>query len=366
MQISNIKEYAVRKTILARFFSTCIALSLCFSLTGCGDKQDTTSGNVLKIYNWGEYIDEDIITEFEAETGIDVIYDTFTTNEEMYAKISADPSLYDVICPSDYMIAKLIENNLLSPINWNNVPNIVNIGETYMERVSEFDPGNQYTVPYTWGTVGILYNTKMITEPVDSWDILWDENYKNNIIMQDSVRDAFAVALKKLNYSLNATDPEQLKEAQQLLQQQYPLVKAYAIDEVRDKMINNAAALGVIYSGEYLFCKEENPDLAYVVPKEGSNLWFDGWVITSASKNKENAEKWLDFLCRPDIAYRNFEYITYATPNTAAMEMIDSDIRNDNGVFPDEETLSRCEIFKFLGQEVEDYYYELWKLVKYK
>ncbi len=343
-----------------------IVLSLSLMLTGCIDKSNSegTSNNVVKVYNWGDYIDEDVIAQFEEETGITVIYDTFSTNEELYAKISSDPSLYDVICPSDYMIEKMIQNNLLAKINWDNVPNVKNIDPLMMKRVSDFDSNNQYTLPYTFGTVGILYNTTMVDEDITSWDVLWDETYKNNIIMQDSVRDAFAVALKKLGYSLNSTNEHELEEAKDLLRSQYPLVKAYAIDEVRDKMINGAAALGVIYSGEYLYCTEENPDLAYVVPEEGSNLWIDGWVITSGSKNKENAEKWLNFLARPDIALKNFEYITYATPNKAAQEMVDEEYLENPAVFPDEETINRCEVFHYLGQEMEDLYYEMWKLVK--
>lgn len=319
---------------------------------------------VVKVFNWGEYIDESLIQQFEDEYGIQVIYDTFTTNEEMYPKIAANPSLYDVICPSDYMIEKMIENNLVQEIDWDQIPNIKNMDETCMRRVEDFDPGNKYTVPYTWGTVGILYNTKMVTTPIDSWSVLWDETYENNIIMQDSVRDAFMVALKLLGYSCNSTNENELHEAMELLKEQKPLVKAYAIDEVRDKMINNAAALGVIYSGEYLYCHEENEDLAYAVPKEGSNLWFDGWVITSEAKNVENAHKWLNFLCTADAAYANFEYITYATPNDAAKEMIDPEYLNDPGVFATEERMDKCEIYKYLGSEMEDTYYELWKQVK--
>lgn len=319
---------------------------------------------IVKVFNWGEYIDESLIQQFEREYGIQVIYDTFTTNEEMYPKIAANPSLYDVICPSDYMIEKMIQNGLLQKIDWTKVPNIKNMDQLCMERVQDFDPGNQYTVPYTWGTVGILYNKKMVTTPIDSWSVLWDETYANNMIMQDSVRDAFMVALKLLGYSCNSTDENELQEAMQLLKEQKPLVKAYAIDEVRDKMINDSAALGVIYSGEYLYCHEENEDLAYVVPKEGSNLWFDGWVITSEAQNVENAHKWLDFLCRAESAYANFEYITYATPNEAAKEMIDPEYLNDPGVFATEERMDKCEIYKYLGMEMEDMYYELWKQVK--
>ncbi len=325
---------------------------------------ETYPNGVVRVFNWGEYIDESLIEQFEEEYGIEVIYDTFTTNEEMYPKIAANTSLYDVICPSDYMIEKMIQNDLLREIDWEQIPNIKNMDEICMERVQDFDPGNKYTVPYTWGTVGILYNEKMVTTPIDSWSVLWDETYANNIIMQDSVRDAFMVALKSLGYSCNSTDEQELQEAMELLKEQKPLVKAYAIDEVRDKMINDSAALGVIYSGEYLYCHEENEDLAYTVPKEGSNLWFDGWVITKGAQNVENAHKWLDFLCSAEAAYANFEYITYATPNNAAKEMIDPEYLNDPGVFATEERMEKCEIYKYLGNEMENTYYELWKQVK--
>lgn len=343
----------------------CLAVGLV--LSGCGDGEETTGnypGGVVKVYNWGEYIDEDLIGQFEEEYGIKVIYDTFTTNEEMFPKLQADTSMYDVVCPSDYMIEKMIQNDMVQPIEKEKISNYKNIGTAYLEKMEEFDPGNQYAVPYTWGTVGILYNTSMVHEPVDSWDILWDEDYENEIIMQDSVRDAFMVALKRLGYSCNTTDEGQLEEAMLTLRDQKRLVKAYAIDEVRDKMIDEAAALGVIYSGEYLYCKEENPNLAYAVPKEGSNVWFDGWVITKGSQNVENAHKWLDFLCSADAAYKNFAYITYATPNIAAQEMIEPEYLNDPGVFADEQTIDRCEVYRFLGDDMDNTYYEFWKKVK--
>ncbi len=320
----------------------------------------------VRVFNWGEYIDEELITEFEERYGIEVVYDTYDTNEAMYPKVMADPSMYDVVCPSEYMIEKMMENNLLQEINWDLIPHAENIGEMYMESCTSFDPDNKYCVPYTFGTVGILYNTTMIEEGdvIDSWDVLWDESYANNMIMQDSVRDAFMISLKRLGYSLNSTDVEELEAAKKELQIQSKLNKAYAVDEVRDKMINGAAALGVIYSGEYLYCKDENPDLAYVVPKEGSNIWYDAWVITSKARNVENAHKWLDFLCEADVALKNFEYIYYGTPNVAAQEMIDEEILNDKGAFPDAELIDRCEVYLYLGAEAEDLYYELWKEVK--
>ena len=184
-----------------------------------------------------------------------------------------------------------------------------------MDLAKGFDPNNKYSVPYLWGTVGILYNKKMVDEPIDSWGVLWDERYKDSILMQDSVRDAFGVALKYLGYSLNSTDLDELQAAKNLLIEQKPLVQAYVIDQVRDKMIGNEAALAVIYSGEAITCQLENPDLEYVIPKEGSNMWIDSWVIPKNAKNKENAEAFINFMCRPDIAKMNFDYITYSIPN---------------------------------------------------
>ena len=301
-----------------------------------GQKDGTSKNGQVIVYNWGEYIDPEIIDLFEEETGIDVIYEEFETNEIMYPKIQSGAIAYDVVCPSDYMIQRMIENDLLSEINFDNIPNLKNIGKQYLERSRQFDPENKYSVPYCWGTVGILYNKMMVDEPVDSWSILWDPKYKDNILMQDSVRDAFGVTLKYLGYSLNSIDLDELTEAKNLLIEQKPLVQAYVIDQVRDKMIGNEAALGVIYSGEAIYTQKENPNLEYVIPKEGSNIWIDSWVIPKNAEHKENAEKFINFLCRPDIALMNFEYITYSTPNEAARELIeDESIRNSEIAFPD-------------------------------
>lgn len=333
-------------------------------LSGCGQGEKAGSAGELKVYNWGEYIDESVIKQFEKETGIKVTYDVFETNEEMYPIIEAGAVKYDVVCPSDYMIEKMIQNDRLAEINWDNVPNIKNIGAGYMEKSKSFDPENKYSVPYTWGTVGILYNTTMVDEAPDSWDILWDPQYKGEILMQNSVRDAFMVALKSLGYSMNTMDKGELEEAKQKLIAQKPLVDAYVIDQVRDKMIGGSAAIGVIYSGEVLFTQGENEDLAYVVPKEGSNIWIDSWVIPKNAQNKENAEKWIDFLCRGDIAAKNFEYITYATPNTEALALIDEEITSNRSVFPTDDMLENCEVYKYLGIEGDELYNSLWKEVK--
>lgn len=329
-------------------------------------RANLTSGTEqVIIYNWGEYIDPEVLDMFEEETGIQVIYEEFETNEIMYPKIQSGAIAYDLVCPSDYMIQKMIQNDLLQPLNFDNIPNAKNIGQVYYEKSRQFDPDNQYSIPYCWGTVGILYNTKMVEEPIDSWTVLWDTQYKDNILMQDSVRDAFAVALKTLGYSLNSTSIHELTQAKDLLVQQKPLVQAYVIDQVRDKMIGNEAAIGVIYSGEAIYTQTENPDLAYVVPKEGSNMWIDSWVMPKNAPNKENAEKFLDFLCRPEIALMNFEYITYSTPNEKARELIeDPAIRNSEIAFPVDSILSRCETFTYLGEDADEVYNQLWREVK--
>ena len=346
-----------------------IALLLCgiltaTALTGCGSSSAGGENGEVIVYNWGEYIDPDTITMFEEETGIDVVYEEFETNEIMYPKISSGAIAYDLVCPSDYMIQRMRENDLLAEINFDNIPNIKNIGKDYLERSKEFDPENKYSVPYCWGTVGILYNKTMVDEPIDSWSVLWDEKYKDNILMQDSVRDAFGVALKYLGYSLNSTDLDELNEAKDLLTRQKPLVQAYVIDQVRDKMIGNEAAIGVIYSGEAIYTQQENPNLEYVIPKEGSNLWIDSWVIPKNAEHKENAEQFINFLCRPDIAVKNFEYITYATPNKAAFEILDPEYQENKSVFPDTDELENSEVYSYLGTEADDLYNALWKEVK--
>lgn len=349
------------KKILA---AALVASFAVLSLTGCNESTGGENGEVY-VYNWGEYIDPETIDLFEEETGIKVVYDEFETNELMYPKIEAGTSPYDVICPSDYMIQKMIQNDLLQELNFDNMPNAkANIGAQYYEQAAAFDPGNKYSVPYCWGTVGILYNKTMVSDPVTSWSILWDEKYADNILMQDSVRDAFMVALKLNGNSMNTLKDEELETAKNALIEQKPLVQAYVIDQVRDKMIGGEAALGVIYSGEAIYTKRENPDLEYVIPKEGTNVWIDGWVIPKNAPNKENAEKFIDFMCRGDIALMNFEYITYSTPNTAAWELIeDESLRNSPVAFPDLSKYNNLETFLYLGEEGDALYNSLWKEV---
>lgn len=331
-------------------------------LPGCGNKP---SSNEVVVYNWGEYIDPDVLESFESETGIKVIYDEFETNEIMYPKVESGASSYDVICPSDYMIAKMIDNDLLQEIDFNKLSNSKNIGSQYYDMSKEFDPENKYSVPYCWGTVGILYNKTMVSDPVNSWRILWNEKYEDSILMQDSVRDAFMVAEKLSGYSMNTTNEAELQECKDLLITQKPLVQAYVVDQVRDKMIGNEAALGVIYSGEAIYTQRENPDLEYVIPEEGTNVWIDSWVIPKNAKNVENAHKFIDYMLRTDIALKNFDYITYSTPNDAARELIeDDDIKNSEIAFPDLSKYNNLETYVYIGDEGDELYNELWKDVK--
>lgn len=339
------------------------------TLTACGSSEsDKSSNGEVVVYNWGEYIDPEVLTQFTEETGIKVIYDEFETNEIMFPKIEAGASSYDVVCPSDYMIQKMIQNDLLMELNFDNIPLAKkNIGAQYFEQSKQFDPDNKYSVPYCWGTVGILYNKTMVTEPIDSWSVLWDEAYADNILMQDSVRDAFMVALKLKGFSANSIDPTELEAARDLLIEQKPLVQAYVIDQVRDKMIGGEAAVGVIYSGEAIYTQRENTDLEYVIPKEGTNVWIDGWVIPKNAANQENAEAFINFMCREDIALKNFEYITYSTPNDAARALIeDEEIRNSKIAFPTLSDYSGMETFQYLGEDADTLYNELWKEVKSK
>ena len=359
------KPSKVKKVLFRRVIPAVICAVFVFGGLYYAQESNMMNSEKVVVYNWGEYLDPEVLTLFEQETGIDVVYEEFETNEILYPKISSGAIAYDVICPSDYMIQRMIENNLLAEINFDNIPNVKNIGKDYMEQSRQFDPENKYSVPYCWGTVGILYNKTMVDEPITSWSVLWDEKYKDNILMQDSVRDAFGVTLKYLGYSLNSTDLDELTEARDLLIKQKPLVQAYVIDQVRDKMIGNEATIGVIYSGEAIYTQMENPDLEYVIPEEGSNIWIDSWVIPKNAENKENAEKFINFLCRPEIALMNFEYITYSTPNSEARKLIEDEaIRNSEIAFPDLSKYDNLETFQYLGTEADQTYGELWNQVK--
>lgn len=335
------------------------ALSIVIVLTvslfsGCS-KASNPNTKVLNLYNWGDYIDPSLIDKFEKETGIKVNYSTYDTNEIMYAKIKDGSSNYDLVIPSDYMIEKMIKENLVEKIDFNNIPNYKYIGKEFKHL--SYDPKDEYSVPYMWGTIGIVYNTKMVKKPVDSWNILWDKDYKDQIIMFNSVRDAMAIALKKLGYSMNSENPEQIKQAADALIEEKPLVQAYMVDEVKDAMVSGEAAVAPVWSGDAAVITSENPDIKYVIPKEGSNEWFDALVIPKGAKHKKEAEMFINFLCDPENALQNVEYIGYQTPNTKTFEMLPEEIKEQ---YPTKEELSKCQVFTDLNKETLKLYNDEW------
>ncbi len=331
------------------------------ALSGCGSDPE----NTLVVFNYGKYMDEDVRKQFEKETGIKIKYDESETPEELYTKYKAGSIDYDLMCTSDYMIEKLIGEGEVIEIDFDNIPGIANLDPTYFELSRSFDPDNKYTIPYFFGTVGILYNKNMVDEAdVESWSCLWDEKYDNQIIMTNSVRDAFMAPLKYLGYSLNTTDEKQLLEAQDILLAQAPLVSAYLVDQAQDEMVAENAAMALVYSGEAGLAMEQNENLAYSVPKEGSNMWIDSWFIPKTCKHKENAEKFLDFLCRKEIAALNFEYVYYATPNIPLYESLDEELQQNPVVFPPKDLLDKCEVLKSLDEKSTATYNTLWKEIK--
>ena len=339
---------------------TCLAIS--GLITGCGSKN---SENTLTVLNYGKYLDPDAIEMFEEETGIEVELEEYITPENMYTKYRAGAIDYDLICTSDYMIEKLIQEGEVLELNYDNIPLSDNLDPVYFDFSKSFDPENKYAIPYFFGTVGILYHRDMVDESkVNSWKILWDKEYSGQIIMADSVRDSFMVALKILGYSLNTTDEDQLKEAQDLLLEQKPLVYSYLVDEAQDEMISENAAMAVVYSGEAGYALEFNDKLAFSVPEEGSNMWIDSWFIPKSAKQKENAEKFLNFLCREDISMMNFDYVYYATPNQKTKAALDEELRENTTIFPPTETLNNCEVLKSLNDEDTMKLNLLWKEIK--
>lgn len=336
-----------------------LALMILPLLLGCADPE--AQGKVVNVYNWGEYIDKDLLDQFEAETGIRVVYSTFNTNEDLYVKLKNGVSSYDVVMPSDYMIEKMKNEDMLRPINWENVPNIEYVDPEYKNH--SYDPDQTYSAPYFWGTLGIVYNTDLVQEEVTSWDILWDERYKREIIMLDSSRDSLGIALKKLGYSMNSTDESQLAEAEALLIEQYPLVYAYLVDQTKDIMINGEAALAVMYSGDAVDAISYVDNLAYAVPEEGSNLWFDAMVIPRDARNPDHAEAFINFMLDPENAAVNAEYVWYSLPSSAARELLSEELRDNEVAYPPKESLAGLEVFRDPGDLVRRYD-DIWQNIK--
>ncbi len=323
------------------------------------------SGDQVRIYCFGDYIDPVLVEEFEDETGIEVIMDTFDTNEEMYPVIKNESVKYDVICASDYMIEKLIAEDRLAEIDYASIPNIANLEKSYLELSETFDPGNRYAVPHTWGTLGILYNNEKIPDgSVNSWNDLWKQEYSGKIVMPDSMRDTLAVALKAKGYSLNTVSEDQVAEAAEYLKEQESLVYKYANDSARDILLGGSADIAVLWNGEVLYCQEENPNLSFVVPQEGSEYFTDSWAIPAAAENHENGLKWINFMLEKQVAMKNFDYLTYSIPNLAVIDSVKRDPAKMTVLFPEESLLTKCEALKSLGSEADDMYTKYWKKFK--
>lgn len=319
---------------------------------------------VVNVYNWEDYIDPAVITMFEQETGIKVNYMCFTTVEDMIVQVEANPGAFDVCFPSDYIIERMIKKDMLAEINFDNVPGASQTIE-YL-KAPAYDPEGKFSVPYMWGTVGILYNKTMIPEPEQSWAILWDKQYQKNVFMLDSIRDSMGVTLKSLGFSMNTQEIPAIMAAKQKLidQKKSGVVKAYQVDETKDKMVAGEAALALMWSGDAMYAIDLNEELDYFVPAEGSNVWVDGAVIPKTAKNKENAEKFIDFLCRPEIAKMNVEYICYSTPNQGAIELLGEDYTGNHVQNPDPAVLEKCEFFNDIDENFLSIYEAMWMEVK--
>lgn len=350
------------KKSLALLSAAALTLGL---LSGCGgsnsgDAKDpgTADKGVVNVYNWGVYIDESVLEDFTAETGIKVVYDTFESNEAMYGVLKNEGASYDVVIPSDYMISRMIEEDMLEPLNFDNIPNFEDIDPAL--KNPDYDPENLYSVPYMWGLLGVIYNTTLVDETPTSWDIMFDEDYAGQILMFNNSRDAIGIALKELGYSYNTTDENQIKEAIDLLIEQKPLVQSYVMDDIFEKMQSGSAAIGAYYYGDFLTMQEVNPDLAFCLPEEGTNLYVDAMCIPKNAENKENAEAFINYMCSTQAGLKNCEEIWYSTPLLSVREELDPEVSGDPYAYPDESILAQCESFKNLPADTLALYDSEW------
>jgi spermidine/putrescine transport system substrate-binding protein len=337
-----------------------VVCALLFYAAATLDSTRSAGGaGVITVYNWGEYIDHELIDRFEEETGIQVIYETFDSNEAMLTKIKQGGSAYDVAVPSEYMIEKMMEEDLLIPLDHSKLPNLANIDPYFLDL--PFDPGNKYSVPYFWGTLGIVYNPNMIEEHLtfDSWQDLWDPSLKQKVFLVDGAREVIGMGLNSLGESLNAKDDELLRRATDRLIELAPNIKAVIGDEITPLMVNNEAAVALTFSGQAADMMWENEELDYNVPQEGSNLWFDNFVIPKTAKNIDGAHAFINFMLDAEVSAQNTEYVGYSTPNAAAMELLDEEIVGDVRFYPPPEMLERLEVYENLGPDWTNKYSEL-------
>ena len=358
------------KKFLAILFVTAILLSTLTPVCFAENEKDYSHlrGTSINVYNWGEYISDgsegslDVNKEFTKRYGIKVNYTTFESNENMYNKLQSGGANYDVVIPSDYMIAKLIEEDMLVELDYSNIPNYQYILPKYKNLF--FDPENKYSVPYTVGMVGLIYNTTMVDEEVDSWSVLWDEKYKGEILMFNNPRDAFGIAQFLLGQSINTHNVEDWDKAIELLKEQRPLVSSYVMDEVYNKMEGGEAALAPYYAGDYLTMADVNPDLAFVYPKEGVNYFVDAMCIPKTAENKEAAELYINFMLEEEIAVANANWICYASPHALVLESDDYDLKGEPVLYPDESEMPKTESFENLSYDIQNYMSQLWSELK--
>ncbi|GEN31585.1 spermidine/putrescine transport system substrate-binding protein [Cerasibacillus quisquiliarum] len=345
---------------LIRFFlvSALVSGIILYAISSLNQSEGYSSGNTLTIFNWGDYIDMDLVKQFEKETGIKIVYETFDSNEAMMTKIEQGGTSYDIAVPSEYMIDKMRQEDLLIPLNHNKLPNLKYIDDRFMDL--PFDPNNKYSVPYFWGTVGITYNPTLLpNKEFNSWHDLWDPDLKNEIILIDGAREIIGMGLNSLGYSLNDTDPKHLAEAYNKLKKLTPNIKAIVGDENKLLMQNNEAAVAVLWSGDALDIMWENEDIDYVIPEEGSNLWFDNIVIPKTAKNVEAAHQFINFLLDPKIAAQNTEYVAYSTPNKEALKYMDPEMVQDERFYPSPELTDKLEVYENLGKKNLSIYNDL-------
>jgi spermidine/putrescine transport system substrate-binding protein len=335
-----------------------VAMALLYLASHLNTTQGYSGDNTLTIYNWGDYIDPELIKKFEKETGIKVIYQTFDSNEAMMTKIAQGGTTFDVAVPSEYAISKMIEEDLLIPLDHSKLPNLKYINPRFLDL--SFDPKNKYSIPYFWGTVGIVYNPEMLGgKKITSWNDLWDKDLRNQILLVDGAREVIGMGLNSLHYSLNDTNKVHLQEAKRKLGALTPNIKAIVGDEIKMLIANEEAAVGVVWSGDAAEIMSENEKLDYVVPKEGSNLWFDNMVIPKTAKNIEGAHKFINFMLDPKHAAQNAEYVGYSTPNQKALDYLPKEIANDKRFYPDLDSAQNLEVYENLGKRMLAYYNEL-------
>ena len=344
---------------MKKLLSLLAAVGLMLPLAACSGGM--SGGNVVNVYNWGEYIDMSVLEDFEEQTGIHVNYQTYDSNEALYGKLAGGGTGYDVIIPSDYMIGQMIEEDMLEPLNFDNIPNFADVDPALKNPA--YDPENLYSVPYMFGILGIIYNTTLVDpdEDMETWDVMWNEKYDHDILTFDNSRDAIGIALMKLGYSLNTTDPNQIREAVDLLVEQKPLLQGYFMDKIFEKMEGANCAIGVYYYGDFLTMYENNEDLAFALPREGTNRYVDAMCIPKGCENKENAEAFINFMCSTQAGLKNCEETWYSTPLLSVRDELDEEVSGDPFAYPDEDFLEeKTEAYACLPAPIRLLYNEEW------